>query len=47
VLAYGYDQSGDDVTVHVYDPNYPGDDTTTLRWSLTDPDAPQMVTHSL
>jgi hypothetical protein len=46
VLAYGYDASGDDVTVHIYDPNYPGDDTTTLRWSVADPDSPRMVTHS-
>lgn len=46
VLAYGYDQSGDDVTIHIYDPNYPGDDTATLKWSVTDPDTPRTVSHS-
>lgn len=46
VLAYGYDLSGDDLTVHVYDPNYPGDDTATLKWCLANPDAPRLVTHS-
>lgn len=46
VLAYGYDLDGDDVTVHVYDPNYPGDDSATLTWSLADPDSPRIVTHS-
>jgi hypothetical protein len=46
VLAYGYDLLGDELTVHIYDPNYPGDDTAALRWTLADPDAPRMVTHS-
>jgi hypothetical protein len=46
VLAYGYDLHGDDVTVHIYDPNFPGDDTATLRWNLADPDAAREVTHS-
>jgi hypothetical protein len=46
VLAYGYDLLGDDLTVHVYDPNYPGDDSVTLTWNLADPDSPRAVTHS-
>jgi hypothetical protein len=46
VLAYGYDLDGDELTVHIYDPNYPGDDTAMLRWNLADPDSPRMVTHS-
>lgn len=46
VLAYGYDLSGDNLTVHIYDPNYPSDDTATLQWSLADPDAPRIVRHS-
>jgi hypothetical protein len=46
VLAYGYDLTGDDLTVHIYDPNYPCDDGVTLTWSLADPDAPRRVTHS-
>lgn len=46
VLAYGYDLHGDDLTAFIYDPNYPGDDTVTLQWSLADPDEPRRVTHS-
>lgn len=46
VLAYGYDLQGDDLTVHIYDPNYPGDDSVTLKWNLADPDQPRRVTHS-
>lgn len=46
VLAYGYDLDDDRLTVHIYDPNFPGDDTATLGWSLAHPDAPRMVTHS-
>lgn len=46
VLAYGYDLNATDLTVHIYDPNYPGDDTITLSWSLANPDAPRMVHHS-
>jgi len=46
VLAYGYDLVSDDLTVHVYDPNFPCDDTATLRWSLADPNAPRLVHHS-
>jgi hypothetical protein len=46
VLAYGYDLVGDDLTVRVYDPNYPGDDSASLMWNLAHPDASRMVTHS-
>jgi hypothetical protein len=47
VLAYGYDLRGDELTVCVYDPNYPGDDTVTLTWNLADPDAARVVSHSI
>ena len=47
VLAYGYDLHGDHLTVHVYDPNYPANDTAALQWNLTDPDAARLVTHTL
>lgn len=46
VLAYGYDLLGDDLTVHIYDPNYPGDDSAALTWNVADPDAPRTVTHN-
>ena len=36
VLAYGYDLDGSDLTLHVYDPNWPGDDDVTLRLDLAD-----------
>lgn len=46
VLALGYRLEGDDLTVRVYDPNHPGDDTTTLALSLRDPEAEATVTHN-
>jgi hypothetical protein len=46
VLAYGYDLVGDELTVHIYDPNYPGDDTAMLKWNVANPDEPRMVSHS-
>jgi hypothetical protein len=48
VLAYGYDFDDEtlEVKLHVYDPNYPGDDACTLTFRLIDPDVEQMVLHS-
>ena len=48
VLAHGYTLSSDGnrVALHVYDPNYPDDDTTTLTLRLDDPDAAVPVAHS-
>ena len=48
VLAHGYELSADGrrVALHVYDPNYPDDDTTTLTLRLDDPDADIPVAHS-
>ena len=48
-LAYGYelDEAAGDLTLRIYDPNYPGDDATTLTMSLLDPDRERMATHSV
>ena len=48
VLGYGYsfDSSSQEVTLRIYDPNYPGDDGTTLTFRLQDPDAEQRLIHS-
>ncbi|HEY7042186.1 MAG TPA: hypothetical protein VH419_00820 [Nocardioidaceae bacterium] len=37
VLAYAYDVDDDRLTLHVYDPNDPGNDTSTVEMSLRDP----------
>src|SRR5262245_17221546 len=37
VVAYGYDLDGSMLKLHIYDPNYPGDDTVTLTLNLADP----------
>ncbi len=51
VLIYGYDfdESTTEVILHTYDPNYPGDDTITMRFKLNslEQDMPVRVTHSL
>ena len=36
VLAYGYQQDGQNVTVNIYDPNRPDDDKCTLAFDITD-----------
>ncbi len=46
VLAYGYDFSGADLTIHVYDPNYPGRDDITVTLSIQDPQHTTAVTYS-
>ena len=38
VLAYGYDLGGTDLTLAVYDPNVPDDDTVRISLSLASPD---------
>lgn len=45
VLAHGYTLVGDAVTIHVYDPNYPNDETAELSFSLADPDGAGLVRH--
>ncbi len=37
VVAYGYDLEGSKVTIHIYDPNHPGDDGVTLSFDISDP----------
>jgi hypothetical protein len=37
VLAYGYAVEGDVLTLHTYDPNYPGDDVLSLTLDLAAP----------
>jgi hypothetical protein len=40
VLAYGYEETPEDITLHVYDPNHPGrDDVTLVVEVATGPDA--------
>jgi hypothetical protein len=46
VLAYGYRLTGDEVSIAVYDPNHPGDDTVRLSLALSDPAAPNEVDYS-
>jgi hypothetical protein len=38
VLAYGYDLAGTALTIHVYDPNAPQDDTVTLTLDIAHPE---------
>ena len=38
VLAWGYDLDGDEATLRIYDPNWPGDDEVTLAIDVGDPD---------
>jgi hypothetical protein len=47
VLAYGYEVSGDAVTVRVYDPNRGNDDSTFLRFDRSDPTKRTTFTHNL
>jgi hypothetical protein len=47
VLAYGYDLSGNDLTIYVYDPNYPGRDDVYISLSLADPQHTTAVTYSM
>jgi hypothetical protein len=47
-LAYGYelDEPAGELTLRVYDPNYPNDDAAALRVNLLDPDRERPVDHS-
>ena len=36
VVAYGYDLNGSALTIRVYDPNWPGDDTVTITLDTAD-----------
>jgi len=46
VLAYGYDLEGSDLTLHVYDPNWPGADDVTLHLDVADPRSVIATTYS-
>jgi hypothetical protein len=46
VLAYGYDLEGTDLTLHIYDPNWPNDDTVTLELDVGDPRAAAVPAYS-
>jgi hypothetical protein len=47
VLAYGYQVSGDTVTIQVYDPNRGNDDGTFLRFDTSQPTARTAFAHNL
>jgi hypothetical protein len=42
VLAYGYDLDGGRLTLHIYDPNWPGRDVAMTLW-IADPNRPISV----
>ena len=46
VLAYGYDLNGPDLTVWLYDPNYPNNDAVNLTLSIASVQAPVPVTYT-
>jgi hypothetical protein len=46
VVAYGYDLEGNDLTLWIYDSNWPKDDEVTLRLDIGDPRAPVTTTWS-
>ncbi len=46
VLAHGYELDGSALSIAVYDPNHPGDDSIRLSLSLADPSQPIAVSYS-
>ncbi len=46
VMAYGYDVSGNELTLNIYDPNYLQWDDITLKLDLSDPKLAPKVTYS-
>lgn len=46
VLAYGYCLDGTDLTIRLYDPNYPNDDNVTISLNIADPQHTTPVTSS-
>jgi len=46
VLAYGYDLNGADLTVWLYDPNYPNNDAVNLTLSIASVQVPVPVTYT-
>jgi hypothetical protein len=45
VLTYGYDLDGTDLTLHIYDPNWPDRDDVRLQLSIANPHAPVPLTY--
>ena len=46
VLAYGYDLEGDDLTIHLYDPDCPNNDAVAMSLSLGNPHQATPVSYS-
>ncbi|MEH7098059.1 hypothetical protein [Neobacillus vireti] len=46
VLAYGYDLHDNDLSIFIYDPNFPNDDDVTLTLIMENPAYPTSVFHS-
>lgn len=46
VVAYGYDLDGSALTIRIYDPNWPGDATVTIRLDISDPKGAAAATWS-
>lgn len=46
VLAYGYDLIENNLSIHIYDPNFPNDDVVTLSLNIGKPESPTSVIHS-
>ncbi|WP_342042889.1 hypothetical protein [Bacillus sp. OTU2372] len=46
VLAYGYDLNENNLSIHIYDPNFPNDDLVTLSLNIGKPEYTTSVFHS-
>lgn len=46
VLAYGYELDGTDLTIQLYDPNYPNDNNVTMTLNIADPQRSTSITYS-
>jgi hypothetical protein len=46
VLAYGYDLDGTDLTLWLYDPNYPDNDDVSLQLSIASAQSPVRLTYT-
>ncbi|PGV48658.1 hypothetical protein [Bacillus sp. AFS037270] len=46
VLAYGYDLNEHNLSIHIYDPNFPNDDQVTLSLNIGKPESTTSVFHS-
>ena len=46
VLAYGYDLNENNLSLHIYDPNFPNDDQVTISLNIGTPESTTSVIHS-